>query len=118
MDIDNKPNIFSLCPISKKDKKESASLKRNNLKVYKSPFSLLSSPRSSKLNNIKKRKYANSVYTGKIKKKDSKNDYQIFFSLLLKSIIINYNISECFQKTKKKLEIKKKNPNKKKKKEN
>ena len=98
MDFDNKPNIFSLCPISKKDKKDNASLKRNNLKVYKSPFSLLSSPQSSKLNNTKKDKNAKSVYAGKSKIKDSKNEYQIFFFLLLKSIIINYNISEYFQK--------------------
>ena len=98
MDIDNKHNIFSLCPISKKEKKDYESLKRNNLKVYKSPFSLLSSPQSSKLNNIKKGKNAKSVYTGKSKKKDNKNDYKIFFFLLLKSITINYNISECFQK--------------------
>ena len=97
-DIDNKLNIFELCPISKKEKKDNDSLKRNNLKVYKSPFSLLSSPQSSQLNNVKKEKNALSVYTGKSKKKDNKNDYKIFFFLLLKSIIINYNISECFQK--------------------
>ena len=93
MDI-NKNSIINLCPISKQYKKQ----KLNNIKIYKSPVSYSSSQTNSII-NMGKKKNAKSVYTSKIKKKDLKNSYRIFFFLLLRSIIINYEILQNFQKS-------------------
>ena len=96
IDIDRKPDFFNLCPIAKKEKKKQ---KLNNIKIYKSPFSYISSQSSNMYNAKKKTKNPKSVYTSKSKFKDeNKNYYKIFFILLLKSIIINNKVLENFQK--------------------
>ena len=96
IDIDRKPDFFNLCPIAKMEKKKQ---KLNNIKIYKSPFSYISSQSSNMYNAKKKTKNPKSVYTSKSKFKDeNKNYYKIFFILLLKSIIINNKVLENFQK--------------------
>ena len=93
-DIDiNKSSLLNLCPISKQYQKQ----KLNNIKIYTSPFSY-SSSQSNSIINMTKKKNAKSVYTSKIKKKELINCYKIFFFLLLKSLIINYDILQTFQK--------------------
>ena len=95
IDFDRKPDLFLLCPINKKAKSKKKG--RYNIKLYKSPIS--SSSQSSKPISFMKRANAQSVYTGKIKKKDTnKNYYKIYFFLLLKSIFINNNILDFLQK--------------------
>ena len=90
-------NFLTLCPINPINQKENNNKKINNLKSHIKQISFLSS-QSSQLNDIKKRKNAKSVHNRSIQKKDLKKSYKIFFFLLLKSITINYNIEEHFQK--------------------
>ena len=97
MDIEKKSDIFNLCPLAKKEKKK---LKLNNLKMFKSPISYISSQSSNLYNDKRKRNNAKSVYSYISKKKEEtdKNYYKIFFFLLLKSFIINNNILGSLQK--------------------
>jgi hypothetical protein len=88
-------NFLKLCPIKKLDKKKYKH-ERNNLHIYKSPFSK-SQISIKKINkNKSKTKNAKSVINGG-ENKMSKNYNKIFFFLLLRSIIINRNIKEFFK---------------------
>ena len=95
-EINTSPNFLMLCPIKKLDKKIYKH-ERNNIHIYKSPFSFIGQSKSqTSLVKEKKNKNAKSVINGG--NNFSKNYYKIFFFLLLKSIIINRNIKEFFKK--------------------
>jgi len=96
-DIETSPNFLMLCPMKKPGKNKKTHERSNNLRIYKSPLSLISPPKSqTSLSKNKKNKNAKSVINGG--KNFEKNYYKIFFFLLLKSIIINRNIKEFFKK--------------------
>ena len=90
-EVETSPNFLKLCPIKTLDKKKYKH-ERNNMHIYKSPFS---KSQKSPI-KIKKNKNAKSVINGG--HNFSKNYNKIFFFLLLKSIIINRNIKEFFKK--------------------
>ena len=88
-DIVKKPNLLTLCPINQIE------YNKNNVNI-KNHFSILSSPKSSFLYQHKKIISSNSV--DKMKNNRNRNAFKIFFFLLLRSIIINYDILKYFQK--------------------
>ena len=99
IDADNEtsPNFLMFCPMKKPGKTKKTHERSNNLRIYKSPFSIISPSKSqSSIAKNKKNKNARSEINGG--KSFEKNYYKIFFFLLLKSIIINRNIKEFFKK--------------------
>ena len=83
-----KPNLLTLCPINQ--------IEYNNNESIKNHFSILSSPKSSIIHRHKKNSSSNSV--GILKNNRNRNTFKTFFFLLLRSIIINYDILKYFQK--------------------
>ena len=90
-----------LCPLNKNQSKKNKH-ERNNIHLYKSPFSYISSsmsqsPKTYKNRKKKYRKHVNNYASDKNIIFNT-NYNKIFFILLLKSIIINRNIKQLFKK--------------------